>query len=228
MTEDEYGYMIDYYKDAEKKVPDYSVWVDKRTWNSSYEMDSMKYVYQYHNKNSTVPYGSVTLERLAFRQSGGCFIYTNELCGVWYQMITNRYQNDDHGNCIAQVSYTDRHHQRDTSYYHTIYTYNSRDSIEKMEYYQRDTLQSMTTYAYGPGYKKTETYYWDRTLRERKEEYSEGGQLLKEIIYHPRDNDTNTNIYTYDSRGRKLQMQTYLSSARADHELIRTRDYFYW
>lgn len=220
--EENEGYIfINDYKDPQQKIANYTLQVSK--YSQGQEMDSFKSIHLYKNG---INFKTIHLERKAFRQSGGCFLYDNKRSSFWYQTGYSIYENDSFNNVVKQTDIWDIGPYKVTNTYNSSYLYDKNGRVLKAETFKSDTLTFLVTYAYKDQYKKTETYNPDRTLQERKEEFFKDNVLSRELIFYVFLNYTHENLYTYDASGRKTTMETYLVKDTGK-ELIRTRSYFY-
>jgi hypothetical protein len=217
---DDYIFINDY-KDPEQKTVNYTLQISK--YSQGQEKDSFKSVYLYKNG---VNFKTIHLERKAFRQSGGCFLYDNKRSSFWYQTGYSIYGQDSLKTLVKQTDTWETDQYKVTNIYNSSYRYDTTGRALKAETFKRDALVFLVTYSYQDQYKKTETYNPDRSLKERKEESFKDNILSREVIFYTFLNYTHENLYTYDVRNRKQVMETYLIKDTGK-ELIRTRSYFY-
>lgn len=128
---------IDYYKDEKFKKPSLSVYVNKFVRNNI--PDSFKQVYYYDNKNFN--YKTVSMEKMAFQESGGCFVYNNQKNkDVWkINGISYNYSNKN-GDIIKTKLCSEReNYRRDTNYFYYTYKYDSEKNVIQKETYLEDS-----------------------------------------------------------------------------------------
>lgn len=225
--EDKESVLIDYYKDQNYKQPSLSIYVNKFVRNIV--PDSFKQVFYYDANNFN--YKTISLEKIAFRQSGGCFVYKNQKNkDVWKIRGIAYNQSNKNGDIIKTKLCSEReNYRRDTTYYYYKYQYDDKKNIIQEESYLEDSLTTMVKYEYRKDYKKIEVYYSDKSLKMRTEKFYKEDLLIKEKIYHNYFSNKYTydNEYTYNEKKCKVKMITYYSNEKRTNDLIRTRKYNY-
>ncbi len=214
------------YIDLSQKRLDYYLSVNK--WGGTYEDDSLKIVYLYKDD---ISYKSITYQKLAFKESGGCFVYygaDNRYTSYWYQSDVTTYKYDKNGKCIQQVNYYEMYGSRDTSVYSNIFIYDDKERVTEMKSYRYDTLFRTYKYRYAQNYKTTETYRYDGMLVDSLEEYYNEGVLVKSINYEIRSTfHIEETLYFYNSLGLLRREEYYNTWLDRPRHMYKVRNYIY-
>lgn len=190
-------------------------------------LDSFKSVH-FYDKNG-LNYKDQLLERVSFKQSGGCFRFENKHAEVWYRYAEVFYKYDQFVNVIEKKFCISNDNQIDTFYSFYEYTYDNRNRILTSKYFAKDTVFNYFKYTYQENYKMVEEFYGEKRRKVKTEKFYENGKLTKELIEfnYWQDPYFYENIYKYDENGCKESMITYLTRDTIKHKNIRNRKYYY-
>lgn len=221
--DDYYKYVVFDSVNNNKKMVSYSLY--KLTRASV--LDSFKTIH-FYNK-SGLNYKDQQLERMSFKQSGGCFRFDNKHSEEWYRNSEVFYKYDRNGNVIEQKLCISNDYQIDTFYSYYSYTYDEKNRLLSSKYYAKDTVYKMFKYTYKDNYKMIEEFYGEGARKIKTEKFYEENKLIKELIEYNywKEPYFHENIYKYDENGCKESMITYLTRDTIKNKNIRERKYYY-
>lgn len=222
LFEDEKTISVTNFIDKSRNILDYTLYIDKFVRANEY--DSFKTIYYW---NGSINYKSISLQKIAFRNSGGCFLYQNKGTMYWYQYESSYYHYDKNKNCVKQISYFDFHVKRDTQRIRNIYRYNKNGQILEMKHFISDTLNEIYRYAYDSDYRKTEVFNNNAELINLREEFFKDKKLIRELIFNNWTEYIKEILYTYNEKGLLKIIESYnlISNKKRDLFQIRTFKY---